>query len=61
MNPKEKRAYYLCFSKDHDRDLAVKTFIEKYGKQPEEIFLEKKVLWLGPALEKESLQDISTG
>ena len=49
---KRKRVYYLCFTQNHDRDLAVKTFIEKFGKQPEETFVEKRVLWLGPVLEK---------
>lgn len=48
----EKRVYYLTFTQDHDRKLAIKTFVEKFGKQPEKIFVEKGVLWLGPALEK---------
>ena len=48
----KKRVYYLTFTKDHDRDLAIKTFAKKFGKQPAEIFIEKRVLWLGPALEK---------
>ena len=49
---KKKRAYYLTFTQDHDRNLAIKTFVEKFSKHPEEIFVEKKILWLGPALEK---------
>jgi hypothetical protein len=31
----EKRVYYLTFTQDHDRKLAIKTFVEKIGKQPE--------------------------
>lgn len=48
----KKRAYYLIFTQDHDRNQAIKTFVEKFGKQPEKIFVEKRVLWLGPVLEK---------
>ena len=51
IRPK-KRVYYLTFTKDHDRDLAIKSFSEKFGKQPAKIFVEKRVLWLGPAVEK---------
>jgi hypothetical protein len=49
---KEKRVYYLTFTKDHDRNQAIKTFVKKFNKQPVKIFVEKRVLWLGPALEK---------
>ncbi len=49
---KEKRVYYLTFTKDHDRNLAVKTFVKKFNKQPTKIFVEKRILWLDPALEK---------
>ena len=47
-----KRIYYLCFTKDHDENSAVEIFVKKFGKQPEEIFIEKGILWLGPAMEK---------
>ena len=49
---KEKRVYYLTFTKDHDRNQAIKTFVKKFNKQPAKIFVENRVLWLGPALEK---------
>jgi|APSaa5957512576_1039674.scaffolds.fasta_scaffold47470_2 hypothetical protein len=49
---KKKRVYYLTFTKDHDRNQAIKTFVERFDKQPEKNFVEKRVLWLGPALEK---------
>jgi len=49
---KKKRVYYLTFTKDHDRNLAIKTFVKKFNKQPAKIFVENRVLWLGPALEK---------
>ena len=49
---REKRVYYLTFTKDHDRDQAIKAFAKKFGRQPAEIFVENRVLWLGPALEK---------
>ena len=47
-----KRVYYLCFTQNHDRNQAIKTFVKKFGKQPEKAFIENRVLWLGPALEK---------
>jgi hypothetical protein len=53
LKPKRKRVYYLCFTQYHDRKLAIKTFVEKFAKQPAEIFVEKRILWLGPALEKQ--------
>ena len=48
----KKRVYYLAFTKDHDRNHAIKTFVKKFNKQPAKIFVENRVLWLGPALEK---------
>jgi hypothetical protein len=45
-NEIQKKPYYLCFIQYHNRKLAIKIFVEKFAKQPAEIFVEKRFLWL---------------
>lgn len=50
MTNKKQRSevYWLAFTASHDEKDAVKIFVQRFGFQPEKIFTEKRVLWLGP-------------
>jgi hypothetical protein len=40
--------WYLCFSADHDEDLAAARFVSRFGYPPERIFEADGILHLGP-------------
>ena len=41
-------AWYWCFTLSADREKALEKYIKRFGKEPEEMFEEKGLLWLGP-------------
>ena len=45
---------YLCFSIDHDRREAQRTFYDRYGVLPTYTFEHSRMLWLGPVPQEQA-------
>jgi hypothetical protein len=41
-------ATYLCFSPDHDPELARQSFVRRYGVEPAEVVRDHCLVWTGP-------------
>jgi len=39
---------WLCFTPDHDPKQAKERFIQKFGYEPEKVFVADGLLWVGP-------------
>ena len=48
--------WWLAVPKIYDKELAIKRFIERFGRQPDEVREDHQLYWMGPASDM-----ISTG
>lgn len=45
--------WYYCFSKDTPIDKAKQLYIKRFKEEPQEIFIYKNLLWVGPVTDSE--------
>ena len=50
------RKTYLFFTKDHDREDALRRFQQRFGKAPEDVIQKQDTIWLGPVPKKGSVR-----
>lgn len=43
---------HLCFTPDTDEDLAKRVFVSRFNVEPEHVFSDGQMLWVGPAPEE---------